>query len=165
MSTIRHSFKFNQCNIPRTFIPRQLANTVLELITHYQQLDLRYKYASLFISFPYTHAEAQRQERCNFVCAPTYLTPPNISQLKFHVQSYSAPLVATAWNCSSECNGNNLESLSFLILWRMLTVCVQRLQLNVSLQQICWWAQTIVQYMHLSQTIKTNFLHNTSFYL
>lgn len=54
--------KFNHCNIPRTFIPSHLASTVLELITDYQQLDLWYKYASLFISFPYTHAEAQSYE-------------------------------------------------------------------------------------------------------
>jgi len=98
------------------------------------EMGLCDKYASLFIPFPYTYAEAQVHKRCNFVCGRTYSTPPKISQLMFRVQSYPAPLVALAWNCSSECNGNNLESLSFLILWRMLAVCVQRLQLNVSLQ-------------------------------
>lgn len=80
------------------------------------------------------HTGAQRHERCNFVCALTYSTPPKISRRKFRVQSCPAPLVAMAWNYRSECNGNNLESLSFLILWRILTVCVQRLHLNVSLQ-------------------------------
>jgi len=153
-----------------------LANTVKRwlqiisikvLFSHISLLEMGLwdKYASLFILFPYTYAEAQSHGICNFVCTLTYSTPPKISRLMFHVQSYPALLVAMAWNCSSECNGNNLESLSFLTLCRMLTVCVQRLQLNVSLQSICWWSQTIVQFMRLSQRIKTSLLHNTPFYL
>jgi len=142
---IQHSFKFHQCNIPRTFNPRHLANTVKGwlqfisikvLFSHVSLLEMGLwdKYASLFILFPYSYAEAQSHGICNFVCTLTYSTPPKISCLMFRVQSYPALLVAMAWNCSSECNGNNLESLSFLTLCRMLTVCVQRLQLNVSLQ-------------------------------
>jgi len=90
MCIIRHNFKFHQCNIPRTFNPRQMANTVkrcLKIISskvpfsHISLLEMGLwdKYTSLFIPFPYTYAEAQWHERCNFVCALTYSTPPKIS--------------------------------------------------------------------------------------